>query len=274
VLATRLAPADVAILGQEHMNFRSHRPSLARSIRRRYPQLDALAVLTDDDLEDYRRLLGGGGTRVERIPNALVSPSRGRSALDSKTVIAAGRLVGQKGFDLLIPAFAPIAREHPDWRLRIYGGGPQRALLREAILERELYNNVFLMGPTDRLSDEMAKAAMFVLSSRHEGFGMVIVEAMSLGLPVVSFDCPRGPSEIITDGHDGHLVPLGDVNALTAAMLDLIEDDGKRRRYGEAALETARRYDIGVIGPRWDALVSALAAQPAPAGRPRSRITA
>jgi glycosyltransferase involved in cell wall biosynthesis len=259
LIAELLAPPGVVVVGQEHMHLQSHRPYLAAAIRRRYRNLDALAVLTDEDLEDYGRLLAGSATRVLRIPNApppldLVADPR------AKRVIAAGRLTAQKGYDMLIPAWAPVARRHPDWQLRIYGAGRKRKRLRELILEHDLYNEVLLMGRTDRMDEEMAKGSIFALSSRREGFPMVLLEAMTTGLAVASFDCPTGPGEIITDGRDGVLVPPRDVQALSAALLELVEDENKRRRYGEAARERARAFDIAAMGARWEALFADLVA--------------
>lgn len=258
VLAARHAPPELTVVGQEHMNIGSHLRGLTRDIERTYGRLDALAVLTDADRADYARMLGSARTRVEQIPNAVPELGGGVASPDSRVVVAAGRLTPQKGFDLLIGAFAGVAREHPDWQLRIHGAGPQRPELRRLILEHELYSNVFLMGPTPQLGEALAQGSIFVLSSRFEGFGMVIVEAMSKGLAVVSFDCPRGPSEIISDGRDGLLVPALDVSALGAAIGALAGDPQRRAELGSAAIETARRYDREAIGARWDALLSVL----------------
>ncbi len=253
LLAARLAGPGVITVGQEHMHFHSHRPRLAADIARHYGGLTALSVLTEADARDFRAALPA--LRVERIPNAVPELGGPQAALDAPLVVAAGRLESQKGFDLLIEAWTRVAAAQPGWQLRIYGSGPRRDDLRRLILERELYDSVLLMGRTRRMGEAMSAASVFVLSSRFEGFGMVVVEAMSKGLPVVSFDCPRGPGEIIRAGEDGILVPAEDVGGLADGILALIEDEPRRRRYGAAAVENARTYAVPAIAERWEELL-------------------
>jgi glycosyltransferase involved in cell wall biosynthesis len=258
LLAARARPRALVTVGQEHMNFGSHLPGISQAIRRHYRELDALAVLTAGDERDYAALLQGGRTRLVRIPNALPPLDGGLADPAAKVVVAAGRLTSQKGFDLLIEAFAPVAQVHPDWQLRIYGRGPDRDALRAQIQAAGLYERAFLMGPTERLGAALAKGSVFALSSRFEGFGIVLVEAMSKGLAVVSFDCPRGPAEIVEHDRDGLLVPAEDVGALTRALLEVIEDPDRRARLGAAGRAKARVYDPQTIGARWLALIDGL----------------
>jgi glycosyltransferase involved in cell wall biosynthesis len=171
-------------------------------------------------------------------------------------VLAAGRLTPQKGFDRLVEAFATVARDHPGWTLHICGRGPRQDALQRQIVERDLVHRVILMGSIADLEEQMNRASIFVLSSRFEGLPMVMLEAMRKGLPVVSFDCPTGPGEVIAHNEDGLLVPEGDVDRLAAAMSELIEDEGKRRRLGAAAAVKGAGYSLIAVGPRWDDLIA------------------
>ena len=271
VAAARLAPRHVSTIGQEHMHLASHRVGLRAAIARHYPDLGALAVLTESDRKDYARLFSSGRPPVLHLPNAVPDVGGGQADPSSKVVIAVGRLTRQKGFDLLIRAWADVARKHPDWTLRIYGTGVERPALKRLIADHRLAGRVRLMGRTDRIGDAYAQASVFVLSSRHEGLPMVILEAMSKGLPVVSFDCPTGPAEVVTDDN-GILVPNGDVPGLAQALSEVMADDERRVRLGKGAQETAAKYEAATIARRWVELVEDLrrrsdGAQPRSAGR-------
>jgi glycosyltransferase involved in cell wall biosynthesis len=190
------------------------------------------------------------------IPNPVdltpaATPRRGTGRL-----VAVGRLVHQKGFDLLLQAFAAIAAAHPEWTLTIWGEGEQRAALEALCAHLALVGRVQLPGLTERPGQWVEEADVFVLSSRYESFGNVITEAMVAGLPVIAFDCPWGPRDILRDGEDGLLVPPEDVDALAAAMRRLIVDADLRRRLGAAAAHNVRRFARDAIIAEWDALVA------------------
>jgi glycosyltransferase involved in cell wall biosynthesis len=257
VLAASLTSPSLATIGQEHMNLSTHRPGVRRAIPARYGGLDALVTLTERDLEDYRAVLDEGPLLMA-IPNAAPGTGVPRSDGSARTVIAAGRLTRQKAFGVLVKAFAKVCEAHPDWRLVIYGRGPRHSMVRDAIARHGVEANVTLPGPISDLDRAMAEASIFALSSRFEGFPMVLLEAMSAGLPVVSFDCPTGPREIVESGRNGLLVPNGDVDALSAALLEMIEDEELRRRCAQGALETVERFSLDAIGQRWEELIERL----------------
>jgi glycosyltransferase involved in cell wall biosynthesis len=202
--------------------------------------------------------------RVAVIHNPIY-PVAGRAQLDHggpKTLITAARMVEQKRLDLLIQAFARIAAQHPDWRLVIYGDGPDRPELERQAAATGLGQRINMPGWTDALSARMAESDLFVLSSAYEGFGNVIAEALAVGLPVVSFDCPSGPSDIIRHGVDGLLVPPLDVGALALALDNLMADDALRLRMGGRGPEVLERFTMEQTLEKWDELLHDVAPQP------------
>jgi glycosyltransferase involved in cell wall biosynthesis len=261
VLIADLGLPGCRTVGFEHMNLGFHKPGIRRQITRAYPKLDALVLLTDRDREAYDELLQGR-QRLAVIPNA-VTPLRGSPADPAvKVAVAAGRfgLDGQKGIDLLLQAWAPIAKSHPDWRLVIYGEGRARAALTEQRSALGLDGTVEMPGATKDMGGAMGAGSIFVLSSRFEGFPLILLEAMSSGLACVSFDCPTGPADIIDDHRNGLLVPPQDVGALSRAIIEMIEDQDLRRRCAEAGTDTVSAYTLDAIKPRWGSLFSEIAA--------------
>ncbi len=189
------------------------------------------------------------------IPNEANLPANLQSKRGRRVLAAAGRLVPQKGFDLLLEALARIAAAQPDWTLVIWGEGPERAALELQGCMLGLDGRVQLAGVSERPGLWIETADAFVFSSRYEGWGIVLLEAMAAGLPVVSFDCRFGPSEMITHEEDGLLVPNGDVHALSAAMSRLMGSETLRKSLGEAAAKSARRFSRERVKAGWDEVV-------------------
>ncbi|GAA3791102.1 hypothetical protein GCM10022226_07590 [Sphaerisporangium flaviroseum] len=261
VMTALFAPPGVITIGQEHVTLGTQSPAMRSLFKRRYGRFDAFVTLTEADREQYAKLLKGDPPRrLLQIPNAIPELDGCISHLDEKTVVSMGRLVYAKGFDRLVNAWKTVAEAHPDWVLRIYGRGTEerRDRLQARIDDAGLSDKVFLMGSTAHVGVELSKSSIYAVSSRYEGFGMTILEAMSRGLPVVSFDCPNGPREIITDGRDGLLITSKKAAALGEGICRLIADEDLRRTLGRNALITATRYDLDTVGARWDALLADL----------------
>jgi glycosyltransferase involved in cell wall biosynthesis len=260
LLAARFAPPDVVVVGQEHVHLGAHRPDLLEHMRRWYPRLDALVTLTEADRRAYADFLTPSPTRLQAISNALPAGVKPASGLDAPVIAAAGRMAKVKHYERLITAFAKVNAARPDWILRLYGTGPELKTLRAVAAEHDLGESIAFMGRTTDIYAAFAQASIVALSSSFEGFGMTIIEAFACGVPVVSFDCPQGPGEIITHGRDGLLVPPGDTDALAEALCGLIDDPAKRHTMGTAAHQAAVRYDVATVGWQWETLLTELLA--------------
>lgn len=254
--SARRATSGVIRVAQEHMNLASYHEAVREQIVRHYGAFDTIAVLTETSRREYRKVLKS--TPVVRIPNAVHMEERKHSDQSGKIVIAVGRLVPQKGFDMLIPAFGATAEEHPEWKLRIFGTGPSKEKLQKRIDEGGFGDRIKLMGRSNRIHEELAKSSVYVLSSRIEGLPMAMIEAMGHALPIVAFDCPTGPADVLTPGKDGLLVPPRNVPALTEALGRAMGDRELRLRMGAVAAETAYGYTPHVVMPLWEKLFTAL----------------
>jgi glycosyltransferase involved in cell wall biosynthesis len=257
--ALQLGPPGAAVVGQDHGHFeaRYEDPRLAEVLDWAVPRLDALAVLTEADVADYRARYPDAADRVRHLPNALPWPVPDTPApLDAKVVVTAGRLDANKGHARMIRAFAPVAARHPDWRLHIYGAGTEDRAIEKLVDELGLGDHVRLMGYTLDLRAVLHDSSVYALASYSESFSMSLIEAMSVGLPPVAMDCPRGPREIVDDGVNGFLVPDGDGDAFTAALLRLVEDEELRRSLGARAHRDARRWSMESIGHAWERLLA------------------
>lgn len=256
------AEGDYLKVAMEHSRPAQYGPHIRDALfQDAYPKMDAITAPTPDELETIARYVPGVSHMLAALPNCIPAHEGQMSTGDNKIVVAAGLLKTHKGFADLIEAFSTVAPRHPDWSLRIYGSGPERASLRKKIDETGSNNQVFLMGPATPVTPEFAKASLFVLPSRLEAFGNVTVEAMAAGLPAICYDAPHGPRNIITQGEDGYVVPVGDKEALAEHIEKLISDDDLRRKMAAAAVANMVRFQEAAAAERFEKLVEAMRAR-------------
>lgn len=218
---------------------------------------DKIVVLTEED----KQTNWDNDTKICVIPNPVTEVSELRSTHNSKKVIAAGRLSYQKNFASLIRIWSMVHVYYPDWMLEIWGSGGYQAQLEAQIQELNLQDSAFLMGHSSAVLSKMADASIYALSSVFEGLPLVIVEAMSVGLPVVAYECPTGPKDIISEGQDGFLVPAGDEQLFAKRLQELMADSGLRAKMGANALKKAEQYRIEPIIQLWMDLFAQLKSQ-------------
>ena len=210
-------------------------------------QYDRIVLLTNED----HNLNWKGWKNIKVIPNPISFTCDEHSTLNSKTIVSLGRLDPVKNYASLIRVYHHVYERHPDWILKIYGDGGQREPLQRLVDSLGLQENVSLMGYTDDVMGALKEASIFALSSICEGFALVIAEAMECGLPPVSYQCPCGPFDIISEGKDGFLVPVNDERAMAERICTLIENEDQRKSMGAAAKVKARNYHVDTIIKQW-----------------------
>ena len=228
-------------------------PLFAKYLRwkmcRNASKLDALVLLTPNDSEDWKSVV-----KTFVIPNPIsFFPIEG-AALDNKQVIMVGRYNDAKGYDYLIPAWEIVHQRHPDWIIQVYGSGELHDDVVRWVKDRCLEKSIILNDPIDDIMPKYLESSICVLSSRYEGFSLVILESMGCGVPVVSFDCPYGPRNIIKNGEDGLLIDYLNVNALADGICCLIENERLRKKMGRNARVNVQRFSKECIMGQWEDL--------------------
>lgn len=265
MLALFVLPATIGLgvhhIAWEHCHFDEDLGRPARKLARRLAArfCKQVVVLTE---RDRRRWIYALQPRSEVvcIPNPLPFPMPAApSARTGKTVLAMGRLVAAKGFDVLLRAWQKVAARAPEWELVIHGEGEERNALTALIGQLGLSDRVSMPGVCLDVTQSYARASVFCLSSRYEGFGLVLIEAMAFGLPIVSTDCETGPRELLTPDQDALVVPTDNPDALADALLRVINQPEDASRLGAAARRKAGDFALEQIAARWDALLRATA---------------
>lgn len=210
---------------------------------------DAFVVLTEEDRKCWKQ-----ARNISVIYNACTLRPVQQAALVNKNVLAVGRLTEQKGFDWLVEIWEKVNQYHPDWQLTIIGEGEQKAMLEEKIRFRQLEGKIEILPFTSSVEDFYLKSSICVVTSRYEGFSMVLAEAMACGVPAVSFACPSGPAEIILEGKNGFLVPVGDQDFFVKRICQLIKNAELRKQMGKEAFLSSSRFSEDRIMQKWDHL--------------------
>lgn len=216
---------------------------------RQVRKLDALVVLTNQDKKDWEHLLP-----VYVIPNSFPFYPEYPSTCENKQAIIVGRYNSAKGYNYLIDAWREVHKSYPEWIINIFGSGEYEENVRKQINDYGLQDVVIMNNPTDTIMEEYLKSSIYVMSSVFEGFAMVLLEAMACGLPCVSFDCPYGPRNVITDGEDGFLVDYLNSKALADSICKLIENEALRKQMGKNGRNNVLRYSRESIMPQWISL--------------------
>lgn len=240
--------SNIKKIGCEHINYASA-PWYSKFLRRiAYPKLDAVVLLTKKDAEKYSFVKN---SKVFVIPNSLSFTVENPAKLENKRIIAVGRLTKQKGWDYLVCASQKIKSAIPDWHIDIFGSGEDKESLLLQIKNCHVEDFITIKEPTPNIKDELLNSSVMVETSRWEGFPMVLVEAQACGLPLVGFDCPEGPSEIIKDGECGFLMQVGDIQKFSDCVIKLAKDKDFRKQMGNRSSELAKRFLPESIGKLW-----------------------
>lgn len=217
-------------------------------------RLSKFVVLTKDDAKRWKKT----NKNIVQIYNPCAIKSKGKPNLSRNRFVAVGRLDEGKGFDYLISAWELVNRRYPDWVIDIFGQGEWYERLQNEILDKNLSSVVHLCGITKDVAEEFYNSSGCVMTSRYEGFPMVLVEAGMCGLPLVSFDCKTGPREIIVEGKNGFLIPVGDVSMLADRICQLIESRELREKMGSTAMSYAQQFTLDRIMSKWIQLFESL----------------
>ena len=239
------------VIGTEHVPYDGH--SLKTKIKRRifYKNLDALVVLTQEDYDKNAKYFKNVSIIYNSIPDTFRYENYN---VESKKILAAGRLTEGKGFDILIKCTREAFEKYPDWNLEILGEGEKKKELGSLIEKYNLSKNITIKNFIDNMEEVMKEYSFFVMTSKYEGFGLVLVEAQATGLPVISFDCKSGPKEIINNNIDGVLVKAENENEMPKAIVSMIEDKEFRKKLSKNAVINSERFRNEKIGNEWKEL--------------------
>jgi len=254
----KIIGSKIPIVYERHASIQLNtNPSIKGTLMKKVMQklaadFSVFVVLTKSNLAEWT------SSNIVTIANPLTFYPEKPSALDTKHVIVVGSQSHNKGADLVLKAWQMLQERFPDWKLSIYGKEHPERKYENLAKELNINNKVLFYSPVRNIEEKYLESSLMVLPSRSEGFGMVLIEAMACGVPCVSFDCPSGPRDIVKNAVDGYLVPAENIEVLALKMMDLMQDDQKRKAFGLNARENVKRFMPERIVKEWDVLFKSL----------------
>jgi glycosyltransferase involved in cell wall biosynthesis len=252
---------NIKIIGQSHESYiaakNSHR---YKRLLRYYRQVSKFLLLTQKDADHFENL-GFSNVGVMYNPSPFRQSNNSDKLYANKTIVSTGRLVDDKGFDVLIESFSRVAKDLPEWKLHIYGDGPSKKYLSNLIGILGMEKQIFLKGQTKDIEGALSSASFFVLSSKAEGLPMSLIEAQSCGLPCISTDCAPGIREIINEYKDGFVTPVGDIPLIARHIKRLALDQNLYHSFSEFAFESSKKFEKDFIKHQWYDLFEELGGQ-------------
>lgn len=253
-LVSKFVKKNIRKIAWEH-NHHNNNKKYINSLVNSCKKMDYFVPVSKELGEFYERYLG---KKVFYIPNCLDKIPNKLSKLDSKNLIAVGRLSKEKGFDDLLKLFKRVSTKNPEWRLNVVGDGMEKNKLLELAKELKLGDKVTFHGYQDKnyINDLMLDSSIYLMTSHTESFGLVLIEAMSYGIPCVAYTSAQGANEIIDDGINGYLVENRDQNEMLEKINALIEDEKLRKKLGKEARSKSKEYSGEVVLEKWSKLIN------------------
>ena len=245
----------VTVIGCEHMNYESANKLNAQLRKKRYHLLHKVVVLTEGDARNYTFV---SKKKLAVIPNSLSFSAQQIASYEKQTVLSLGRLTYQKGYDMMIQVAKEVYPRFPSWQFVIAGQGTDEVSLRKQIADAHLEDYVKIIPPQSDVKSLYGSSSIYAMTSRFEGLPMVLIEAASCGLPIVSFDCPYGPSFVVVHNENGYLVDNNNVLQFSEYLSKLMESEQLRKQMGEKSFVCAKDFSTESVSKKWFALFNEL----------------
>ena len=247
------------IISWEHFNYYSNNGSKLRDLSRQLTKYfsDHIVTLTEQDRQNYGEKLGISD-KVTCIYNPIQSVETQSYSVESKQILSVGRLTYQKGFDLLCEVAKDVLPKHPDWTWVIIGEGEDRAMLEQKIKEYHLENRLILKGNQKEMEPYYRNSSLYVMTSRYEGLPMTLLEAKSYQLPIISFDCQTGPSEIVQDEVNGYLIEENNCEQMILKLNTLLEQPDQLQLFSQHAKNNIHKFELNEVIKKWEERIDQL----------------